>query len=83
MVSWDLLYFVLRACFDGLETGYCDVPERLEGDGEVFYEYGRKVVALRDLGEQVEVESEMEGGEKEKDIVDFIVAADGQGVCYL
>lgn len=80
MVSWDLLYFVLRACFDGLEAEYCAVPKGLEGDGEVGYEYGRKVVALRDLGKRVEIESEVDGGEKEKDTVDFVVAADGQGL---
>jgi len=77
MVSWDLLYFVLRACFDGLKTKYCEVPKAIEGEGEASYEYGRKVVGIRELEEQVEVESEIEGGKREKDFADLVIAADG------
>lgn len=88
MISWDLVYFVLRANFDGLESEYCSVPEREEGDGEARYEVGRKVVGVRDLGmEGVEVECEVvkeneTGGEKhkgEKIAVrgDMVIAADG------
>jgi 2-polyprenyl-6-methoxyphenol hydroxylase-like FAD-dependent oxidoreductase len=89
MISWDLVYFVLRACFDGLESEYCSVPERQEGEGETKYEVGRKVVGVRDLGKEgVEVECEVlteagrevtERHESEKDNLrgDLVIAADG------
>jgi hypothetical protein len=28
MTSWDLSYYLLRADFDGVKSGYCQVPER-------------------------------------------------------
>ena len=90
MISWDLVYFVLRANFDGLRSEYCDIPPGEEGEGEAKYEVGRKVVAVRDLGgEGVEVECEVieqdngnEGGETQKsDKItlrgDMVIAADG------
>lgn len=68
MKSWDLVYFSLRAHFDGLESYYCSVPKREEGDEQARYQVGRKVVGLKDFGsEGVEVECEVleenEGGD--------------------
>lgn len=89
MTSWDLLYFVLRACFDDLESEYCEVPKRVDGEGQGRYEVGRKVVGLRDLGGNgVEVECEVivqdesaKGdklkGERVKFQADLVIAADG------
>ncbi|CZR59540.1 related to 2-polyprenyl-6-methoxyphenol hydroxylase and related FAD-dependent oxidoreductases [Phialocephala subalpina] len=79
MVSWDLLYFCLRACFDGLKSSYCETPERKEEEGKGKYFYARKVTGVKDLGEQVEVEFEdvdaddLFGSEK----ADLVIAADG------
>ena len=89
MISWDLLYFVLRACFDELESEYCEVPKRMGGEGQGRYEVGRKLVGLRDLGgDGVEVECDVivqdrvAGREKpqnqrSKIQADLVIGADG------
>lgn len=77
MVSWDLLYFCLRACFDGVKSGYCEVPERGEGDGIREYVYGRKVTGVKDLGNEVEVEFEETDGGVGKEKAQMVLAADG------
>ncbi|KIW11402.1 hypothetical protein PV08_10702 [Exophiala spinifera] len=56
MTSWDLLYYLGRANFDGVESDYLEqAPRSSEGDGRVSYEYGRLVTQVRDAGDQVEV----------------------------
>ncbi|KUJ06553.1 FAD/NAD(P)-binding domain-containing protein [Mollisia scopiformis] len=77
MVSWDLLYFCLRACFDGVKSGYCEVPERQDGEGKAEYVYGRKVINVKDLGQQVEVEYEEKDGGSGKESSEMVIAADG------
>jgi 2-polyprenyl-6-methoxyphenol hydroxylase-like FAD-dependent oxidoreductase len=77
MTSWDLLYFVLRACFDGMESVYCAVPERKEGEGEAGYEYDRKVVGVKEEGVGVKVEFEDAEGKKDSAMADMVIAADG------
>ncbi|KAE8452946.1 hypothetical protein EG329_012133 [Mollisiaceae sp. DMI_Dod_QoI] len=77
MVSWDLLYFCLRACFDGVKSGYCAVPEAEKGEGKGEYVYGRKVVGVRDIGSEIEVEFEEKDGGLEKERAEMVIAADG------
>ncbi|XMA12872.1 hypothetical protein WAI453_005663 [Rhynchosporium graminicola] len=78
MVSWDLLYNVLRACFDGVKSQYCELPKKEEGEGEAKYLYARKVVGVKDFGEGIEVEYEVNGSDgKQKEVADLVLAADG------
>ena len=85
MISWDLVYFVLRANFDRFDSEYCEVPAKEAGEGEGEYKVGHKVVGVKDLGKGrgVEVECEMlagdevEGGERVKFEGDLVIAADG------
>jgi 2-polyprenyl-6-methoxyphenol hydroxylase-like FAD-dependent oxidoreductase len=42
--SWDLLYHVLRANFDGVSSSYAQSPK--DDDGETTYEYGCAVTGL-------------------------------------
>jgi 2-polyprenyl-6-methoxyphenol hydroxylase-like FAD-dependent oxidoreductase len=78
MVSWDLLYFVMRACFDGLQSDYCEVPPTNAGDGTVSYEYSRKVTNVASKGaDQLEVEFEDQDGKKGAEVADMVLAADG------
>ncbi|KAG4432276.1 hypothetical protein IFR05_012243 [Cadophora sp. M221] len=77
MVSWDMLYNALRACFDGVESEYCVVPEKQKGEGGAKYLYGRKVVGVKDAGEGLEVEYEDIEGKKHKETADLVLAADG------
>jgi len=54
MTSWDLLYHVLRANFDGVESKYVTPPKDDEGD--VKYEYGTAVNGIEldeETGEMV------------------------------
>lgn len=77
MTSWDLLYYLLRANFDGVESGYCKVPEPLETDGQGTYGYGHMVKNVKDLGEQVEIEYEDKRGEVDTATADMVIGADG------
>lgn len=43
MTSWDLCYYMLRANYDHVESGYCKVPGPQEGDGKIDYRYGCNV----------------------------------------
>jgi len=85
-----LVYFLLRACFDGLESEYCNVPMKEEEEGIARYEVGRKVVGVSDVGEdRVEVEYEVvisdreNAGDESDDLqtatlrADLVIAADG------
>ena len=90
MINWDLVYFVLRANFDGLQSEYCSVPS-LEPEVQALYQVGRKVINITDLGQGKGVEVECEviipdesraGGERqrgEKVTVrgDIVIVADG------
>lgn len=77
MTSWDLLYYLLRANFDGVESGYCKVPEPLETDGQGTYEYGHKVNSVKEVGEQVELQYEDKGGKVDTTTADVVIGADG------
>ncbi|KAL8954142.1 MAG: hypothetical protein Q9222_000025 [Ikaeria aurantiellina] len=46
LTSWDMLYFRLRANFDGLRSEYCSQPPcRLPSDGTSSYEVGKRAIA--------------------------------------
>lgn len=77
MTSWDLLYYLLRANFDGVESDYCKVPEPLETDGQGAYEYGYMVKNVKDLREQVEIEYEDRRGKVDTTTADLVIGADG------
>ena len=77
MTSWDLLYYLLRANFDGVESEYCKVPEPIKGEGQGMYEYGHLVKHIRDTGQKVEVEYECREGKVEKTTADMVIGADG------
>lgn len=59
MTSWDLLYYLSRANFDGLKSEYAsDAPvanEIEKGWTRAKYEYGREVTAVREKGARVDV----------------------------
>lgn len=71
--SWDLLYTILRANFDGgLVGSYVLHAEKIETDGEAEYRDGVSVTSLVDHGGKVEVL--FEGGSIE---ANFVIGADG------
>jgi 2-polyprenyl-6-methoxyphenol hydroxylase-like FAD-dependent oxidoreductase len=77
--SWDLLYNVLRATFDGgYATGYVEAAAREEGGGKAVYLSGARLTSIQDLGnEGVKVEYESSNGSDSSLIVDFVLGADG------
>ena len=93
MTSWDLLYYVSRANFDGVRCGYIDQMRWEEvGRGEEVkeqwararYEFGREVKGVKEAGGKVEVEwgstktkEEEEQGRDGKLTADYLVCADG------
>ena len=78
MTSWDLLYYLLRAIFDGVKSPYCDVPSALPGDGTASYEYGHTVKNIRDCEDgKVEVDFVDKDGNNSTEVVDQVIAADG------
>ena len=78
MTSWDLLYYLLRANFDGVESVYCNVPEKADGDGSGEYRYGCTVTGLKDRGSKgVQVEFEDRDGKSQSTTADLVVGADG------
>jgi 2-polyprenyl-6-methoxyphenol hydroxylase-like FAD-dependent oxidoreductase len=77
--SWDLLYNILRANFDGgYERGYVPAVEKRDGDGETRYLSGVKFTGVQDLGNDlVRVEYEGPDGKKETLEVNLLIGADG------
>ena len=77
MTSWDLLYHLLRANFDGYDCGYVKVPRALPSEGQASYEYGKLVKSIRQDGKELEIQyTDVEGAEHTVR-ADFVLAADG------
>ncbi|KAL3425887.1 hypothetical protein PVAG01_02678 [Phlyctema vagabunda] len=79
MTSWDLLYNILRANFDGMvEEGYCTVPEDKSCDGKAEYLYGKQVKNIDNTGSSpLSIMLEDKNGKVEKREADVLIAADG------
>lgn len=77
MTSWDLVYYMLRANFDGVESEYCKVPESLEGDGPAKHLHGHTVTGVYEDGDKVAVTFKRTDGEEGQYMADFVVGADG------
>lgn len=80
MTSWDLLYNILRANFDGLaEDGYLTtpIPEDEATDGKAAYLYGHKVINITTTQSKVEVAFQDKDGTEGRLEADLVFAADG------
>ena len=89
MTSWDLLYYLGRANFDGVDSEYLEgkpVPRKEPGEGMARYEHGRVVTAVKEFGEELEITfkdtraDDAERPDKEQECIisaDFLIAADG------
>ena len=74
--SWDLLYHVLRANFDGVSSDYVRAPE---DTGEARYEYGCTVTAIKEDENSAEMIVTYQDREKHERIAKTsrVFAADG------
>lgn len=77
--SWNTLFHRLRANFDGMESGYCDVPARREEDGEARYMDGCTVenVEYQEGEETMKVVYRDVNGEERIIEGDLLIATDG------
>lgn len=77
MTSWDLVYYMLRANVDGIESAYCSVPAQREDEGEVHHLHGHTVMGIEEKGDRVIVSCRTAQGENITMEADFVVGADG------
>lgn len=87
MTSWDLMYHLLRANFDSVESDYAKVPYSEDGDGSVTYEYGCTVTDIRvptslwstslDFSKPLEITGKRHSGQTFSTSADLVIAADG------
>jgi 2-polyprenyl-6-methoxyphenol hydroxylase-like FAD-dependent oxidoreductase len=75
--SWDLLYNVLRANFDGgYATGYVEAAAREESNGRTVYLLGTRLTSIQGLGNGG-VAVEYEGVNGSNSTADFVAGTDG------
>lgn len=80
MTSWDIVYYRLRANFDGLQSDYVrEPPAKSKGDGKVTYEDSCTVTDVRYADGVVTVDFERLTGGGGSLHADLVIAADGPG----
>lgn len=82
MTSWDLVYHLLRANFDGVKSSYANPPSKDQSHGTVQYRYGRTVTSVEDLGPEQGVrittkDTTNQDAPPETTEADLLIAADG------
>ncbi|KAF1914549.1 monooxygenase [Ampelomyces quisqualis] len=87
MTSWDLLYHVLRANYDGVKSEYAKVPDPEDGEGSVAYEYGCTVSDIKtpkstprpdlDFSQPIKLTIKHHSGSISTTEADLVIAADG------
>lgn len=82
--SWDLIYYLLRANYDRVESGYLKdgkLPEQRPTDGKIDYRYGCTVTDVVDEGDTVLVKftrQEPDGSNTSDSLTTkFLISADG------
>ena len=79
MTTWKLLYYRLRANFDGFSSEYVpNPPAKLDGDGKAVFDIGKRVtdVAFTDGAVKLKFEDLINGGGGDVQ-ADLVIAADG------
>lgn len=79
--GWEILYYRLRANFDGLKTGYCpETLPRAEDRGKAVYDMGKRVTDLSYSADEglvtVDYVDVINGGGGRR-YADLVIAADG------
>ncbi|CAF0954572.1 unnamed protein product [Adineta ricciae] len=72
--SWDLLYHILRANFDGIKNAYCQLPD--DTGEKVAYDYDANVTNMEVDDDSVTIFYEQKN-EKKSIKGDILIAADG------
>lgn len=77
MTSWDLVYYMLRANVDYVESAYCKVPERQANEGEIHHLHGHKVTRIQEKDDKVVVTFATKDGPENTMEADLVIGADG------
>ncbi len=77
MTSWDLAYYMLRANYDHVKSGYCTAPGPQPGDGKIDYRYGCTVSGFEEEDDGVRVHYKTAEGKEDSVRGDILVGADG------
>ena len=79
MTSWNVLYYRLRANFDGLPSQYCaELPERVGSrDGKAVFAIGKIVSDITYVDGLVTVHFNNAKGDSGKMYADLVIGADG------
>lgn len=79
MSSWNVLYYRLRANFDGLTSPYCARgPSEPPGVGEALYDHGKKAIGVQHVDNVVQVEYEDLLSHTKRTLwADLVLVADG------
>lgn len=78
MTSWDLMYHLLRANFDGISSEYAKAPPPEPHEGNVTYDYGHQVDDI-DFGNErsLSITTKTSEGRVASIDTDTIIGADG------
>lgn len=79
LTSWNILYYRLRANFDGFQSEYCTkLREEPEGQGKAVYDIGKRVTDVTYANGQVTLMfDDLISGESGSLQPDLVIAADG------
>ena len=79
MSSWNVLYYRLRANFDGLTSSYCTrQPLESDGVGKAMYSQGTRVIQVQVVDDIVRVEYQnLLESSTEFQSADLVIVADG------
>lgn len=79
LTSWTLLYYRLRANFDGLRSDFCsDPPPASESDGKAIFDTGKRVIDVELTDGTVKLRYEDVNRDKDGMLyADFVIGADG------
>lgn len=79
MTGWNVLYYRLRANFDGFGSVYCpEPPGRVEGEGKAVYDLGKRVTDISYTDGLVTVDfDDLSNGGGRSIHADLVIAADG------
>lgn len=79
LTGWNVLYYRLRANFDGLKSEFCpEPPEATDADGDAVYDLGKRVTNVSYAENRVTVEfDDLVNGGGGSVRADVVVVADG------
>ncbi|OSS48929.1 hypothetical protein B5807_07073 [Epicoccum nigrum] len=78
MTSWDLLYHLLRANFDGVGSEYAKAPAPEAHEGVTTYNYGHQVIKVNvENAKSLSILARTSKGDDVKIDADIIIGADG------